>query len=81
MSNSFDPRSAIRERLYLLSVYGPAELYGQYSYNPHTDTWTHVSGRRIPVKTEGSESLDKIARVWGFDRARAMLYIGYPEKD
>jgi hypothetical protein len=79
MFGTFDRHSAIRERLYLLSQLGTAEQYANWAYSPRLDAWQHVSGRTIPVRTEGSASLDRIATVHHLTRADAMAFIGYPE--
>lgn len=74
---------AIRERLALLAIVGPSNLAG-WTYNTHTDTWTHVNGARsfrVGEVGEGSASLEKIYRRWHMTRRQVMQLIGYPEKD
>lgn len=83
MSNHFDKNSGIRERLALLAKVGPSEPFEQWSYNPHSDMWhassEHSTVLRLPIKQEGSASLELIRQHWGMNRQAAMAFIGYPE--
>ena len=78
MTHIFDERSAIRERLYLLSVLSDANDSANWAYDPRRDVWAHVSGREKHVKWEGSDSLKLLAQR-GIERKQAMEMIGYPE--
>jgi hypothetical protein len=75
----FDSRSAIRERLFLLSVLKDANDSANWAYDPHRDVWSHADGAERKVRYEGSRSLEVLASR-GIDRKQAMEMIGYPEK-
>jgi hypothetical protein len=77
MTCVFDSRSAIRERLFLLSVLKDSNDSANWVYDPHRDTWSHVSGDELEVHYEGSKSLELLAQR-GIDYKTAMKMIGYP---
>jgi hypothetical protein len=78
MEYIFDTASAIRERLFLLSVLKDAHDSANWAYSPRYDAWHHVGGDTLRVHYEASRSLDLLAER-GIDRKTAMAMIGYPE--
>jgi len=79
MPQIFDSRSAIRERLFLLSVLSDPNDSANWAYDPHRDTWSHVSGDELQVSCEGSRSLEVLAQR-GIGYRKAMAMVGYPVK-
>lgn len=81
----WDPNTGIRERLFLLSqVDGDLSRVPLYQYNVKSDSWYTRElrpgwPRVLPVNTEGSASLAKLAKD-GISRREAMEMIGFPEK-
>lgn len=78
MEYIFDEKSAIRERLFLLSIIRDWNDSANWAYNPHYDAWHHVSGLTRKVRYEGSKSLEVLAGR-GIEYKQAMAMIGYPE--
>lgn len=68
----WDEKSAVRERLFLLTIIGDGDP-SDWLYNSHSDRWTN--GRAgVKVTLEASESLTALKRERGWSEGVALAY-------